>query len=378
MRSIALPRFSLRMAPVLVLALLLALLAGCAPAASPTPTAAPAKSAPSAAPTSAPAAAPTSAPSAPTTAPAAAPVATTAPSGAATTLVLYGAGTLAGPFNEIDASYQKANPNIKIQAQFGGSVKMAKQITELHQPADILAVADYNVIPQQLYAHGSQKADANWYAGFVANAITFVYTDKSKGASTINANNWYDVMAQPGVQIGRSNPDTDPSGYQTLQMLQLAESYYKKPGLAQAILKNAPQTNIRDTETELIGALEAGQIDYLAIYRSDAIQHNFKYLKLPAQINLSDASLASDYAKVSVTTKNGTLKAGPIIYAITIPQDAPHPQQAEKWVQYLLGQQGQQTMQQKGFVVVNPPIASGIDNVPAGIKQMVKPWPAAQ
>ncbi len=346
------------MVPVPVLALVLALIAGCGRAASPAPTAV--------------------APAAPKAAPTASGAASTAPSSGATTLVLYGAGTLAGPFNEIDANFEKANPNVKIQAQFGGSVKMAKQITELHQPADILAVADYNVIPQQLYVHGSQKADANWYVGFVANAITFVYTDKSKGASTINANNWYDVMAQPGVQIGRSNPNTDPSGYQTLQMLQLAESYYKKPGLAQAILKNAPQINIRDTETELIGALEAGQIDYLAIYRSDAIQHNFKYLQLPAQINLSDASLASDYAKVSVTTKNGTLKAGPIIYAVTIPQDAPHPQQAEQWVQFLLGQHGQQTMQQKGFVVVNPPIASGIDNVPAGIKQMVKPWPAAQ
>lgn len=369
MRRTTFTHFLSRIAPVPVLIIALAVVTSCAPAASPAPTSAPA---------SKPASAPTSAPAAPTAAHTAA-AATPAPAASgAVTLVQYGAGTLAGPFNEINANFQKANPSIKIQAQFGGSVKMAKQITELHQPADILAVADYNVIPQQLYAHGSQKADANWYAGFVANAITFVYTDKSKGASTINADNWYQVMAEPGVQIGRSNPDTDPSGYQTLQMLQLAESYYKKPGLAQAILKNAPQTNIRDTETELIGALEAGQIDYLAIYRSDAMQHNFKYLQLPAQINLSDASLASDYAKVSVTTKNGTLKAGPIIYAVTIPQDAPHPQQAEQWVEFLLGQQGQQTMQQKGFVVVNPPIASGIDNVPAGIKQMVKPWPAAQ
>ncbi len=335
-----------------IAALMLLILAGCAPSASPAPKA--------------------------TTAPAA-PVPTSAPASAAgsqTTLVEYGAGTLALPFKQVNADFEKANPGLKVQAQFGGSVKMAKQITELHQPADVLAVADYNVIPQQLYAHGSQKADASWYAGFVANAITFVYTDKSKGASEITPDNWYKVLAEPGVQIGRSNPDTDPSGYQTLQMLQLAESYYKQPGLAAAILKNAPEKNIRDTETELIGALESGQIDYLAIYRSDAIQHNFKYLKLPPQIDLSDAAQAAQYAKVTVHTKNGDLKAGPIIYALTIPSDAPHPQQAEKLVQFILSEQGQKTMQQKGFVVVNPPIANGMDNMPAPLQKVVKPWPA--
>ena len=294
------------------------------------------------------------------------------------TLVEYGAGTLSAPFDEINAAFRKANPNLKVQAQFGGSVKMAKQITELHQPADLLAVADYNVIPQQLYAHGGQKEDANWYIGFAANAITFVYTDKSKGAATITPNNWYQVMAQHGIQIGRSNPDTDPSGYQTLQMLQLAEGYYHQPGLAQAILDNAPEKNIRDTETELIGALESGQIDYLAIYRSDAIQHNFKYLQLPPQIDLSDASYAADYSKIAVRTKVGNLRAAPIIYAVTIPFDAPHPQQAEQLVQFILSEKGAAVMKQKGFVPINPPIADGMDHLPAGLQKVVRPWLAAQ
>lgn len=295
---------------------------------------------------------------------------------AGTTLVQYGAGTLALSFRAINSAYQQIHPGVTIQAQFGGSVKMAKQITELHQPADVLAVADYNVIPQQLYPHGlAGTAYANWYIGFVSNAITFVYTDKSKGASSINSSNWYRLLAEPGVQIGRSNPDTDPSGYQTLQMLQLAEKYYHQPGLAQAILKNAPEKNIRDTETELIGALESGQIDYLAIYRSDAQQHHFKYLQLPPPIDLSDASLAPQYATVSVHTRNGDLPARPIIYAVTVPLNAPHPQEAKRWVGFLLGKRGQEVMQQNGFAVIKPPIASGLREVPAELKGDVKPWP---
>lgn len=292
-----------------------------------------------------------------------------------TTLVLYGAGTLSVPFNKVITAFEQANPNITVQPQFGGSVKMAKQITQLHEPADILAVADYHVIPQQLYSNNGSAADADWYIGFVSNAITLVYTDKSKGASDITNDNWYNVVAESGVQIGRSNPDTDPSGYQFLQMLKLASQYYNAPSLYDDVMKNAPQTDIRDTETDLISALEAGQIDYLAIYQSDAMQHGFKYLKLPPQINLSDASYASDYAKASVQTANGDLTASPIIYGITIPKDAPHPQAAQAFVKFLLGSQGQSFMQQSGFGVINPPIASGMQNVPSDIQSLVKAWP---
>ena len=209
-----------------------------------------------------------------------------------TTLTIFAAGTLAVPFRQVDALFEKKYPNVTVQPQFGGSVMMAKQITDLHQDADLLAVADYNVIPKYMFAN---PAHADWYVGIARNAITFVYTDKSKYANEINADNWYKVLARQGVEIGRSNPDTDPSGYQTVQMLDLAEKYYKAPGLEQNILANAPLANMRDTETSLISALQLGQIDYLAIYRSDALQHHLKFIDLPAKIDLSDPAEASYY-----------------------------------------------------------------------------------
>ena len=299
-------------------------------------------------------------------------------SGAGTTLIEYGAGTLSVPFKVLNAAFENSHPAIQVQAQFGGSVKMARQITELQQPADVLAVADYSVIPRQLYGKPGGQAYADWYIGFAGNAITFVYTGQSKGASKINASNWYQVLAEPGVEIGRSNPDTDPSGYQTLQLLELAEGYYHQPGLAQAILKNAPERNMRNTETELIGALESGQIDYLAIYRSDALQHHFSYVAMPSQIDLSDAARAGDYARVSVHTKNGDLQGRPILYAVTIPLNAPHPQQALQWVQFLLGPEGQKVMRDNGFVVLEQPIADGFEQLPRELKRTVKPWPSRQ
>ncbi|MDI3299590.1 MAG: extracellular solute-binding protein [Bacillota bacterium] len=298
----------------------------------------------------------------------------TAGGGGTITLSIYAAGTLVRPFQEIDQAFEASHPGVKIQAQFGGSVKEVKQVTELGQPADIVAVADYSVIPNLMFAKQGSKGFADWYVGFATNAITFVYTDKSKGADRIDASNWYEVLAEPGVQIGRSNPDTDPSGYQTLQMLQLASKYYGQPDLARKVLANAPQANIRDTETELLSALEAGQIDYLAIYESDAKQHGLKFIQLPAQVNLSDAQFSAEYAQAKVQTKNGLLTGKPIVYAVTIPSNAPHPEVARQWVAFLLDK-GREVLAKDGFGLPAKPMASDVQKLPEELRGYVEPWP---
>lgn len=293
------------------------------------------------------------------------------------TLSIFAAGTLAVPFKQIDQQFEQKNPGVQVQPQYGGSVKMARQITDLHRDADILAVADYNVIPKYMFGGNGKPAYADWYIGFVRNAITFVYTDKSKFAKTINARNWYQVLARKGVEIGRSNPDTDPSGYQTVQMLSLAEKYYKSPGLAAKVLANAPLSNMRDTETSLISALQLGQIDYLAIYRSDALQHHLRLLDLPAKINLSDPRYASFYMQGVAHTKNGDLTGKPIVYAITIVANSAKKPLAEKYIAFLLGPSGRKVMSDDGFGTFAPVYAVHPDKVPSGLRPFVKPWPSS-
>jgi molybdate/tungstate transport system substrate-binding protein len=300
---------------------------------------------------------------------------TPAPAETPVTLTIFGAGTLAAPFKQIDAAFQKQHPDVVIHAQFGGSVMMARNITDLHQHADLLAVADYSVIPKYLFGGNGKTAYADWYAGFAQNAITFMYTDNSRFSKEISPRNWYEYLSRPDVQIGRSNPDTDPSGYQTLQMLALAEAHYQSPGLAAKVLANAPLANMRDTETDLIAALQLGQIDYLAIYRSDALQHHLRYLDLPAAINLSDPADAAAYATAVAHTKNGDVAGKPIVYAVTIPGNADHPDWAQTYVAFLLSRAGQEIMANNGFGTVNPAYGVNVNRMPEGIRTMVKPWP---
>jgi len=296
------------------------------------------------------------------------------PAAQAQTLTVFAAGTLGKTFTTLAHDFEKLHPGVTVQPQFGGSIKMVRQVTVLHQPADVVAVADDTIIPRDMFV-GSDGArpTADWSIRFLGNAITFVYTARSKGAQRIDAHNWWQVLSAPGVQIGRSNPDTDPSGYQTLQMLELASRYYRQPDLAARVLANSPRSNVRDTETDLISALQLGQIDYLAIYRSDAVQHHLLALDLPPQINLGDPRFAADYARATVRTRQGEVSGRPIVYALTIPTTAPHPELAQQFVAYLLGPAGQKVFAANGFITLRHPVALHRDKLPASLRRLTVP-----
>jgi molybdate/tungstate transport system substrate-binding protein len=300
------------------------------------------------------------------------------PSAAGThgTLIVFGAGTLSTPFTAELQAFKKQNPGVTVHSQFGASGDMVKNITQLGQPADVLGVADYSLIPKLMF--GGSKSFATWYVGFVSNEITFAYTSHSKGASQLTASNWYKVLAQPGVRIGRSNPAADPSGYQTLQMLQLANSYYHDPTLSASVLKNSPASSVAETETSLLAALQSGQIDYLAIYKSNALEEHLKYIALPPQINLSDPAMAAAYGKVTIHAGSlGALTAKPIIYGLTIPANAPSAALGEKFISFVLSPQGQAIMRSNGFAVISPALASSQDKVPAALRPLTTPWPSS-
>ncbi|MBO0830894.1 MAG: extracellular solute-binding protein [Actinobacteria bacterium] len=292
------------------------------------------------------------------------------------TLTVFGAGTLDTPFTAEIKAFRKENPGVTVHSQFGASGDMVKAITQLNQPADVLGVADYSLIPRKMFA--GSKPYATWYVGFVSNQITFAYTSHSKGASQLTASNWYQILAQPGVHIGRSNPAADPSGYQVLQMLQLADSYYNNPGLSAAVLKNSPDSSVAETETSLLSALQSGQIDYLAIYKSNALEDHLSYIKLPSQINLSDPAMAGAYGKVTVNAGSlGELTGKPIIYGLTVPTTAPNAALGRAFVKFVLSARGQAIMASEGFVSIKPSLASSQAKIPASIQPLTTQWTAS-
>jgi molybdate/tungstate transport system substrate-binding protein len=144
------------------------------------------------------------------------------------------------------------------------------------------------------------------------------------------------------------------------------------------VLKNSPDSSVAETETSLLAALQSGQIDYLAIYRSDALEQHLKYIALPAQINLSDQAMAADYAKVTIHAGSlGALTAKPIIYGLTIPSTAPDAALGQKFISFVLSPQGQAIMRGNGFVVISPALASNQAKVPAPLQPLTTAWPTS-
>jgi len=256
-------------------------------------------------------------------------------------LVMFHAGSLSVPFEAMEKAFEAKYPKVDLQREAAGSQACARKITDLKKPCDIMASADYKVIDKLLI-----PGNADWNIRFATNQLVLCYTDKSKFAKEVNAKNWYEILQKKGVVWGHSDPNLDPCGYRSLMVLQLAEKYYKMPGLYDKMIANRPKENVRPKSVELVSLLQTGNMDYAWEYLSVAVQHGLKYVVLPDEINLGNYKYDNLYQQtvVKVTGKEpGTfmdMKGDSVTYGITMIKDAPNKEAAIAFLKYMLDPQG--------------------------------------
>lgn len=288
-------------------------------------------------------------------------------------LIIFHAGSLSVPFREISAVFMKEHPEVSVKAEAAGSRHCARKITELGRRCDILASADYKVIDNLIIP---EYADYN--IRFAMNEMVIAYNENSHFSDIVNAHNWYEILLKEKVSFGRSDPDSDPCGYRTLMVFQLAEKYYRYKALANKLTAKDGLKYVRPKETDLLVLLEAGQIDYIVIYRSVAMQHGLKMIYLPDEVNLKSSEFAAlyDTAQVKVTGKKPgefiVRKGRKMIYSVTIPQNAENQEVAEKWLQLLLSPRGQAIMEKNSQPVITPALADAFENLPEKIKPLCR------
>lgn len=144
-----------------------------------------------------------------------------------------------------------------------------------------------------------------WYAVFAHNAVVLAYGPRSRFASEFEAARagrvpWYQVLTQPGIRLGRDDPNLDPLGYYDLFVGALAERYYGVPGLQASILGS--DTNPAQVLNTSPALLTSGRLDAEFMYESGAADAGVPYVTLPDAINLSNPALSATYATVSYTT----------------------------------------------------------------------------
>ena len=257
------------------------------------------------------------------------------------TVVMFHAGSLTMPFEAMEKAFETKYPGVDLQREASGSQAAARKVTDLNKPCDIMASADFKVIDKLLI-----PKFADWNIRFATNQLVLCYTAKSRYADQVNARNWYEILQRKGVVWGHSDPNLDPCGYRALMVLQLAEKYYRKPGLYDRLLANRPLENIRPKSVELVSLLQTGNMDYAWEYLSVAVQHGLKYVVLPDKINLGNYKEDTFYSQavVKVTGKKPgeymDMKGESVTYGVTLIKDSPNREAAIAFLDYMLDPKG--------------------------------------
>jgi len=330
------------------------------------------------------------------------------------TLTIYHAGSLAVPFGELKAEFEGTHPDVEVLCESGGSAKMInKAITVVkagETPPDIIASADYKLIPDRLYENGY----TDWYIAFARNKMVLCYHDGARGSEALvnKTRTWYDVLRNEPVSYGHSNPDDDPCGYRTPMVIQLAQKYYydnatefgltpdpDADGLCDALIPGnehergrvggvnttarpgGSEEVVRSKSVDLIASIQSGDLDYAFEYRSVAVQHGLNFIELDDAINLCQQGMISGTnityeefykeASVEIMKEPGaymTKSGKAIVYGITILKDAENKDLAAEFVKLLLSHEGQDVMERNGQPFIQPVICDYPENLPEELK----------
>jgi molybdate/tungstate transport system substrate-binding protein len=335
---------------------------------------------------------------------------------AQTTLTIFHAGSLAVPFAELETEFEESNTDVDVVHQSGGSATMISnaiaQEDAGESPPDIIASADYKLIPERLYEGGY----ADWYIAFARNTMVLCYRDNAPGSDDIvsDSRTWYDVLRNDAASYGHADPDQDPCGYRTLLVIQLAEMYYHDNATDFGLEPDPDAETLYDVlipgsehergrtggtsenrtggseeivsakSVDLVTALQSGDLDYAFEYRSVAVQHELNFIELDDYVNLSKTSAelpgVEDFyyeSSIEILTDPGppaqyTAKHGSaIVYGITIPAHAENEELAAEFIELLLSATGKQVMEvENGQPMLDPPLCDHAENLPESLQSL--------
>ncbi|MBC7287297.1 MAG: substrate-binding domain-containing protein, partial [Armatimonadetes bacterium] len=177
------------------------------------------------------------------------------------TLIIFHAASLARPFGDLEKLFEQRHPGVDVVRESGASLSELRKITELGRKCDVFASSDYTLIDELLIPNY-----ASYDILFVRERIVVAYTQRSRYASEITSDNWYEILLRPDVKVGYANPLQAPVGWRTLLVWKLADRHYgKKIGgksIYEGLRKKIPDKHVVPDVAALEPLLESLELDY--------------------------------------------------------------------------------------------------------------------
>jgi molybdate/tungstate transport system substrate-binding protein len=159
---------------------------------------------------------------------------------------------------------------------------------------------------------------------------------------------WWEVLEQPGLRFGRTDPVGDPQGRNIIFTLQLAARLYHRPELVERVLGDPRNPAQIFSEPSIEARLQSGELDAAAAYRVQPGPFGLPYATLSPEVDLSDDRRRAEYATASLTLDGKTYRPEPLVYYAAVLDDAPHPAQAAAFTRFLMGE-GQELFHRAGY-----------------------------
>ncbi len=216
------------------------------------------------------------------------------------TVLVLAASSLTDAFQELEVAFERANPGIDIEVAFAGSSALRLQIDQ-GAPADVVAVANETVMTA-LAGEGHVSVPTVFATNQLVVAAPTVQTVPIAGAES---------LADPGLLVG-------------LCAIQVPCGQYANEALTLAGVEPSVDTFENDVRS-LTAKLALGELDLGVIYATDV------------------ASRPGDLVEVA------RLDGADVLYPIAPVTDAPRPQDAAAFIDFVLSSQGQAILDAAGF-----------------------------